>query len=79
MLIETERLERADGAWHAQGSAGDPGLPETIQSIVAARIDGLDRVVLGDLAWKHDKGVVFRVEDPEAEAPRAARGSARRP
>ena len=42
--------------------------------VVAARIDGLDRVELGDLAWKHDKGVVFHVDDPEAENPRAARG-----
>jgi tRNA pseudouridine13 synthase len=42
--------------------------------VVAARLGGLDRVELGDLAWKHDKGVVFRVEAPDVESPRAERG-----
>jgi tRNA pseudouridine13 synthase len=42
--------------------------------VVAARIRALDRVELGDLAWKHDKGVVFKVEAPEVENPRAERG-----
>jgi len=42
--------------------------------VVAARIHALDRVELGDLAWKHDKGVVFRVEAPEVESLRAERG-----
>jgi tRNA pseudouridine13 synthase len=42
--------------------------------VVAARVQALDRVELGDLAWKHDKGVVFRVDAPEAENPRAERG-----
>jgi tRNA pseudouridine13 synthase len=43
-------------------------------AVVAARVGGLDRVEKGDLAWKHDKGVVFRVEDPAIENPRAERG-----
>ncbi len=42
MLIEAEHLEFADGRWRAKGSAADLSLPETIQSIVAARIDGLE-------------------------------------
>ncbi|MGD1277507.1 MAG: tRNA pseudouridine(13) synthase TruD [Tepidisphaeraceae bacterium] len=37
---------------------------------VARRIDSLDRVMLGDLAQKHDNGAVFRVQDPAAEQPR---------
>lgn len=41
MLIEANHLELADGRWRAKGSASDLPLPETIQSIVAARIDGL--------------------------------------
>jgi class 3 adenylate cyclase len=41
MLIEAHYLELADGRWRAKGSAADLPLPETIQSIVAARIDGL--------------------------------------
>lgn len=42
MLIEAHYLESADGRWRAKGSATDLPLPETIQSIVAARIDGLE-------------------------------------
>jgi class 3 adenylate cyclase len=41
MLIEANHLELADGPWRAKDSASDLPLPETIQSIVAARIDGL--------------------------------------
>lgn len=40
--------------------------------VVAARVSELDRVHVGDLAYKHDNGAVFRVEDEAAEAPRAA-------
>ncbi|AEB11891.1 tRNA pseudouridine(13) synthase TruD [Marinithermus hydrothermalis] len=42
---------------------------------VALRLErGLyDRVVKGDIAKKHDSGGEFRVEDPEAETPRAQR------
>jgi tRNA pseudouridine13 synthase len=40
--------------------------------VVARRIDGIDRVVRGDLAWKHDRDALFLVEDPEAEQDRAA-------
>jgi tRNA pseudouridine13 synthase len=38
---------------------------------VEGRLATLDRVVKGDLAWKHINGACFLVEDPEAEAPRA--------
>ena len=41
MLIEAHHLEFADGHWRATGSATDLPLPESIQSVVAARIDGL--------------------------------------
>ena len=41
MLIEAHHLELADGGWRAKDSAADLPLPETIQSIVAARVDGL--------------------------------------
>jgi tRNA pseudouridine13 synthase len=38
--------------------------------VVARRVDAdtLDRVLDGDLAWKHDSGGVFRVEDGQAAA-----------
>ena len=38
--------------------------------VVAERIDELDVVQVGDLAYKHDHGAVFRVEDLDAERPR---------
>lgn len=41
---------------------------------VEARLSSLGEVLEGDLAWKHDKGVVFEVLDAQAENPRAARG-----
>jgi len=41
--------------------------------VVSTRIDTIDTVLDGDLAWKHDNGAVFRVEDAAVEAPRAAR------
>lgn len=41
--------------------------------IVAARMPHLGRLETGDLAFLHDRGAVFRVEDPAAEQPRADR------
>jgi tRNA pseudouridine13 synthase len=35
--------------------------------VVAARIDTLDKLMLGDLAYKHGHGAVFRVDDPAVE------------
>lgn len=40
--------------------------------VVARRIQELDRVMRGDLAWKHDNGACFRVESVETEQPRCA-------
>lgn len=41
--------------------------------VVDQRLDEIDRVLDGDLAWKHDSGAVFLVEDAEMEQPRADR------
>ncbi len=41
--------------------------------VLDARLPDLDRLEPGDLAWKHDSGAVFKVEDLEAENARAAR------
>lgn len=38
--------------------------------ILAARIDTLDRLQEGDVAWKHANGASFRVEDAAVEQPR---------
>jgi tRNA pseudouridine13 synthase len=40
--------------------------------ILADRIAEIDAVKAGDLAYKHNSGAVFRVEDAAAEQPRAA-------
>jgi len=40
--------------------------------VLAERLEALDRLLPGDLAWIHGKGAVFRVEDPEVEAGRVA-------
>jgi len=37
---------------------------------LARRIQTIDRLLPGDLAWKHDNGAVFRVENPSQEQPR---------
>jgi tRNA pseudouridine13 synthase len=41
--------------------------------VLAGRIGEIDRVKAGDLAFKHNSGAVFRVEDAAAEQPRAER------
>lgn len=41
--------------------------------LVAARMPDLGRLETGDLAYLHDRGAVFLVEDAAAEAPRAER------
>lgn len=41
--------------------------------VLARRIDGIDRVLTGDLAQKHDTGGIFLVEDAAVEQERADR------
>lgn len=43
---------------------------ELFNRVVALRINHLDRVETGDLAWKHANGACFRVEDAAVEQPR---------
>lgn len=38
--------------------------------VVARRLQSMDRLLAGDLAWKHDTGAVFAVEDLAVEQPR---------
>ncbi len=35
--------------------------------VLEQRLEGIDRIERGDLAWLHRNGAVFEVEDPEAE------------
>jgi len=46
---------------------------EIFNAILERRLDNLDQVEVGDMAYLHDRGAVFRVEDAAVEAPRAAR------
>jgi tRNA pseudouridine13 synthase len=41
--------------------------------LLARRLETIDRLWRGDLAWIHGKGAVFAVQDPGAEQPRADR------
>lgn len=43
-------------------------------ALLAARLDSFDRLLDGDLAWKHDNGAVFLVGDASREAARTAAG-----
>jgi len=45
---------------------------ELFNQVVAKRIDSIDRLIDGDLAWKHENGACFAVESAETEQPRAA-------
>jgi tRNA pseudouridine13 synthase len=40
--------------------------------VLAERIQGIDHLMAGDLAWKHDTEALFLVEDPDAETERVA-------
>ena len=53
MLVVEGRLELADGAWRPVGELKDLAVPETLRSLVAARLDALDpadRALLEDAA-----------------------------
>ena len=43
---------------------------ELFNQVLGRRIQSIDRIMQGDLAWKHENGAVFRVEDAAAEQPR---------
>ena len=46
---------------------------DLFNAILERRLPDIDQVEVGDLAYLHDRGAVFRVEDAAVEAPRAAR------
>jgi class 3 adenylate cyclase/tetratricopeptide (TPR) repeat protein len=46
-LMADGRLERVDGVLRATGDLGEPVVPETLRSLVASRLDGLDPVDRG--------------------------------
>jgi len=76
-----QRLAARPEAWEKAFSVVHPRLKKLYLSAfqsylfdkaVEQRLATLDRVIEGDLAWKHINGACFLVEDAEAEAPRTA-------
>lgn len=45
---------------------------DLFNQVLARRVENIDRVLTGDLAWKHANGACFRVEDEAAEQARCA-------
>jgi len=43
---------------------------ELFNRVLAARMPRIDAVLLGDMAYKHDNGACFAVEEPDVEQPR---------
>ncbi len=43
---------------------------DVFNRVLAARMPDIDKLLLGDMAYKHANGACFRVEQPEAEQPR---------
>lgn len=77
-----QRLVKKPGAWKQAFSVIHPRLKKLYLSacqsylfdkVVAQRLEKIDQVSEGDLAWKHLNGACFMVEDVASEALRAAR------
>jgi len=43
---------------------------DLFNQVVSARMPDIDKLLLGDMAYKHDNGACFSVEDPQAEQSR---------
>ena len=76
-----QRLAKQPDGWDKAFRAVHPRLKKLYLSAFQSflfdrlldwRIERLDQVVAGDLAFKHDNGACFLVTDPAAESPRAA-------
>ena len=77
-----QRLAGRPDAWEKAFTAVHPRLKRLYLSacqsylfdrVVELRLAEIDRVMAGDLAWKHANGACFLVEDAGVETPRAAR------
>jgi len=58
--------------WHSRRMYLSALQSALFNQVVARRLGGIDRVLVGDLAQKHANRAVFRVEDAETEQPRCA-------
>lgn len=77
-----QRLLRRPEEWEMAFSAINPRLRKLYLSacqsslfdrVLELRLSHMERVMKGDLAWKHENGACFLVEDAEAEQARADR------
>lgn len=77
-----QRLLKRPDAWEKAFHAVHPRLKTLYLSafqssifdrLLDERLDSFDRVMTGDLAWKHENGACFLVEDAEGESERASR------
>lgn len=75
-----QRLTRHPGSWEKAFNAIHPRLKKLYLSayqsslfdkIVEQRLDRIDRIMQGDLAWKHANGACFMVENADTEQSRA--------
>lgn len=58
---------------HLQGLFISAYQSDLFNRVLAARMPDIDKVLLGDMAYKHDNGACFRVEQPDVEQPRCDR------
>lgn len=58
---------------HLQGLFISAYQSDLFNRVLAARMPDIDKVLQGDMAYKHDNGACFRVEQPEVEQPRCER------
>jgi tRNA pseudouridine13 synthase len=58
---------------HLQGLFVSAYQSDLFNRVLAARMPDIDRVLPGDMAYKHDNGACFRVEQAETEQPRCER------
>ncbi len=58
---------------HLQGLFVSAYQSDLFNRVLAARMPDIDRLFLGDMAYKHDNGACFRVEQAEVEQPRCDR------
>lgn len=58
---------------HLQGLFISAYQSDLFNRVLAARMPDIDKMLMGDMAYKHDNGACFRVEQPEVEQPRCDR------
>ncbi len=58
---------------HLQGLFVSAYQSDLFNRVLAARMPDIDRLLVGDMAYKHDNGACFRVEQAETEQPRCDR------